>query len=373
MIKLSVIIVHYNVSFFLEQCLLSVQAACKNISSEIIVVDNNSNDDSCLMIKERFPSVRLVENKENIGFSKANNQGVTFAEGEYVLILNPDTVIGEEVIEEVLLFSDSKKKIGAIGVQFIDGTGNFLPECKRNLPTVEIASRKLMGDSKKYYAGHIAEKDIAEVHVLTGAFMLIKREIYLGVEGFDEDYFMFGEDIDLSYKLLNQGLQNYYFGKSTIIHYKGESTIKDKTYLKNFYGAMEIFYKKHFTTSFANKWILKNALKALVLFKSKKVIKDKILISKTKNFLFLSKDSNKYERLKQKLDPLKVERSLEMPKELSPYGKIIFDNSLFTFKEIIKNFELLKEESISLRIIPKNTFFFIGSDSSKERGEVFKF
>jgi GT2 family glycosyltransferase len=230
-----------------------------------------------------------------------------------------------------------------------------------------------MGDSKKYYAGHIKQEEVSEVKVLTGAFMLVKRSVYLKVGGFDEDYFMFGEDIDLSYKLLNQGLQNYYFGRSTIIHYKGESTIKDETYLKNFYGAMEIFYKKHFTTSFANKWILKNALKAFVLFKSKKVIENKILISKTNTLLLLSSDPDKYERLKQKLDPIKVERSLEMPKDLSPYGKIIFDNSLFTFKEIIQNFELFKGGYVSLRIIPNNTFFFIGSDSSKERGEVFKF
>ena len=373
MIKLSIIIVNYNVSFFLEQCLLSVQAACKNISSEIIVVDNHSNDNSCLMIKEHFPSVRLVENKENIGFSKANNQGVAFAEGEYVLILNPDTVLAEDTLELVLSFADQQENLGAVGVKFIDGTGNFLPECKRNIPTVEIASRKLMGDSKKYYAGHIKQEEVSEVEVLTGAFMLIKRSVYLIVGGFDEDYFMFGEDIDLSYKLLNKGFQNYYFGKATIIHYKGESTVKDETYLKNFYGAMEIFYKKHFTTSFANKWILKNALKALVLFKSKKVIENKILISKTNTLLLLSSDPDKYERLKQKLDPIKVERSLEMPKDLSPYGKIVFDNSLFTFKEIIQNFELFKGESVSLRIIPNNTFFYIGSDSSKERGEVFKF
>ncbi|MCK4561407.1 MAG: glycosyltransferase family 2 protein, partial [Flavobacteriaceae bacterium] len=244
--KLSIIIVNYKVPYFLEQCLLSVQAASKNITTEIIVVDNNSTDVSCTVIRDKFPVVKLIENKKNVGFSKANNQGVAVAEGEFILILNPDTVIAEDTLDTVLTFADKQENLGAIGIKFIDGTGNFLPECKRNIPTIKIANQKIRGNTQKYYANHIDENKIAKVEILTGAFMLMKREGYLEVGGFDEDYFMFGEDIDLSYKLLNNGFQNYYFGETTMLHYKGESTIKDLTYLKNFYNAMQIFYKKHY-------------------------------------------------------------------------------------------------------------------------------
>lgn len=372
MIKLSIIIVNYNVPYFLEQCLISVQAACKNISTEIIVVDNHSSDESCTMIHQKFPSIKLIENKDNIGFSKANNQGVAVAEGKYVLILNPDTVIAEDTIEKVLYFADQQENPGAIGVRFIDGTGNFLPECKRNIPTIEIASRKLMGDSKKYYANQIKEEDVSKVEVITGAFMLLKRAIYNSVGGFDEDYFMFGEDIDLSYKLLNKGFQNYYYGASTIIHYKGESTVKDKSYLKNFYGAMEIFYGKHFKSNTASRLLSKIALKALVSVKSAKVI-DKNQIKKANAVLLIGKDSSKYERLKLKLNPIQIDFLDTIPDDISDYDRLVFDGNLFSFKEIINSFLVLKSKHIQLRIIPKDTSFYIGSDTSIDRGEIIVF
>ncbi len=372
MIKLSVIIVNYNVQYFLEQCLISVQAASKNIVSEIIVVDNNSGDESCTMILQKFPSVQLIENKDNIGFSKSNNQGVAVAEGEYVLILNPDTVIAEDTLEKVLLFADQQENLGAIGVQFIDGTGNFLPECKRNIPTIEIASRKLMGDSKKYYASQIKEEEVSKVEVLTGAFMLLKRDIYNMVGGFDEDYFMFGEDIDLSYKLLNKGLQNYYYGASTIIHYKGESTIKDRTYLKNFYGAMELFYGKHFKSNVASRLLSKIAIKTLVSVKSAK-LSDKNQIKNVNAVLLIGKDSIKYERLKLILNPIQVDFSDAISDNFSDYDRLVFDGDLFSFKEIINNFKKLKSYYIQLRIIPGDTSFYIGSDTSIGRGEIVEF
>jgi GT2 family glycosyltransferase len=244
--KLSIVIVNYNVQYFLEQCLLSIQGASKNLTTEIIVIDNNSTDGSCEMIQNKFPIVRIIKNNKNIGFSKANNRGVEKAKGEYVLILNPDTVLAEDTIDRAFLFAEKQSNLGAVGVKFIDGTGKFLRECKRNIPTVKIAGQKISGNSKNYYANQIGENEIAKAEILTGAFMLIKREVYLNIGGFDEDYFMFGEDIDLSYKLMNNGFQNYYYGKTKIIHYKGESTSKDISYLRNFYGSMQIFYKKHF-------------------------------------------------------------------------------------------------------------------------------
>lgn len=372
MVKLSVIIVNYNVAFFLEQCLISVQASCGHINAEIIVVDNNSNDESCSMIHQKFPSVKVIENKENVGFSKANNQGVAVAEGKYVLILNPDTVLAEDTLEKVILFAEKQKKVGAVAVKFIDGTGNFLPECKRNIPTIEIASRKLMGDSKRYYANQINKNDVSEVEILTGAFMLIKREVYLKVGGFDEDYFMFGEDIDLSYKLLNDGFQNYYFGKSTIIHYKGESTIKDKTYLKNFYGAMGIFYRKHFQKNILYEIMLKKALKALVQIKSTKIHVDSF-VEKPNKIYFISENGEKYKKLEGIFGSGNILIKRGLPDNISNGDQVIFDNALITFKVIINHFQQLQKSKISMRINPKNTLFFIGSDSSESRGEVFKF
>ena len=232
--------------YFLELCIKSVEAAIADIDAEIIVIDNNSPDDSCDMVKQLFPSVRLIENKENLGFSKGNNIGVAQAKGEYLCILNPDTIVAEDTFTKLIYFADSKEKLGIIGCQLIDGKGKFLPESKRNIPKPKVALKKLVGDDKAYYANQLKIDDIGEVEVLVGAFMFLKKEVYDAVGGFDEDYFMYGEDIDISYKVLKTGCKNFYFGKTTIVHFKGESTLRDADYAKRFYGAMQIFYKKHF-------------------------------------------------------------------------------------------------------------------------------
>lgn len=246
--KLSVIILNHNVRFFLELCLKSVQDAIKNIEAEIIVVDNNSEDASCQMVKDLFPDVILIDNKENFGFSKGNNIGVSKAKGEYVCVLNPDTVLPEDVFEKLLEFSESKENLGIVGCKLINGRGEYLPESKRNIPFVRAAVKKLLGNPKDYYATYLGENEIGKVSILVGACMLMRREVYDIVNGFDEDYFMYGEDIDLSYKVLKAGYENYYFGKSKIIHFKGESALRDTFYAKQFYGAMQIFYKKHLST-----------------------------------------------------------------------------------------------------------------------------
>ena len=219
--KLSVVILNYNVRYFLELCLQSVQAALETIPSEIIVIDNNSEDESCDMVKDKFPSITLIENNSNIGFSKANNQAVQVAKGEYVCILNPDTVVAEDTFKSVLNFADKQTNLGIVGCRLIDGSGKYLPESKRNIPLVNIAIKKVLGNSKGYYANHVKEFDVAKVDVLVGAFMLLKRSLYNSLGGFDEDYFMYGEDIDLSYKSLKKGNDNYYFGETSVIHYKG--------------------------------------------------------------------------------------------------------------------------------------------------------
>ena len=220
---ISVVIVNYNVRYFLEQCLLSVQAASSNLCVEIIVVDNNSSDDSCAFLKDKFPAVKFIENKENVGFSKANNQGVEIALGEFVLILNPDTVIAEDTMDKIFSFSKNRHNFGVLGVKLIDGAGCFLPESKRNIPSPLASFNKLFTFSKKqqsnYYAIHLNEDESGSVEILVGAFMFLKKSIYTEVGGFDTDYFMYGEDIDLSYRVLKKGYKNYYFSDSQIIHY----------------------------------------------------------------------------------------------------------------------------------------------------------
>ena len=218
---MSVVILSYNVRHYLELCLQSVQAAIKDISSEIIVIDNNSSDDSCSVIKLNYPEIILIQNKENIGFSKANNQAVKIASGEYICILNPDTVVSENTFNKILKFSDSKNDIGIVGCRFVDGSGAFLAESKRKVPTIIAAIQKLLGFGYNYYETEISENQIAKVSVLTGAFMLMKNNFFRELGGFDENFFMYGEDIDLSFRALKMNKINYYYGKETIIHFKG--------------------------------------------------------------------------------------------------------------------------------------------------------
>lgn len=256
-VQISVIIVNYNVEFFLEQCLNSVFKALKECSGEVFVVDNNSFDGSIKMVKEKFPSVQLIENKENVGFSRANNQAIKISKGKYVLLLNPDTVVEENTFKEVIQFMDEHPDAGGLGVRMLDGKGNFLPESKRGIPTPFVAFYKIFGLSKlfpkskkfgKYHLGYLSEFETNEIEILSGAFMLMRKETLDKVGLLDEDFFMYGEDIDLSYRILLGGYKNYYFPDTRIIHYKGESTKKSSVnYVFVFYRAMIIFAKKHFT------------------------------------------------------------------------------------------------------------------------------
>ena len=254
---LTVIIVNYNVQHFLEQCLNSVQKACLSIDSEIFVVDNNSVDASTSMVKEKFSDVQLIENTKNVGFSKANNQAIKKAKGKYVLLLNPDTIVEEDTFEKIIEHLDKNHEVGAVGVKMIDGNGKFLPESKRSLPTPSVAFYKISGFSKlfprskifaKYHLGYLDNNEIHEVDILSGAFMFLRKKTIDQVGLLDEDYFMYGEDIDMSYRIKLAGYKNVYFPKTTIIHYKGESTKKGSiNYLKVFYNAMIIFARKHFS------------------------------------------------------------------------------------------------------------------------------
>jgi GT2 family glycosyltransferase len=255
--KLSVIIVNYNVRFFLEQCLLSVLGATGGIEAEVFVVDNNSVDGSTAMVREKFPTVNLIENGENLGFSIANNIAIRKAAGEYVLLLNPDTVVEEDTFVKSLAYMDAHPDCGVVGVKMIDGKGNFLPESKRGLPTPWVAFHKMFGLSKlfpqsrmfgRYNLSYLDADKIHDVDVLCGAFMLIRKRALDSAGLLDENFFMYGEDIDLSYRIQQAGFRVVYFPYTTIIHYKGESTRKGSlNYVYLFYKAMQTFVRKHFS------------------------------------------------------------------------------------------------------------------------------
>ena len=374
--KLSVVILNYNVSYFLRQCILTVQEALVGIESEIIVVDNDSKDDSCQMIKKHFPKIKLLENKENLGFSKANNQGVTIAKGEYVCILNPDTALAKNTFKKTLEFAESKSNFGGLGIRLIDGTGNYLPESKRNIPTPKVSLLKILGIKTKkysYYATQLKDNETGEVPVLVGAFMLMKTEVYKKIGGFDEDYFMYGEDIDLSYKLLKAKYKNYYMGNVTMLHYKGESTTKDKNYLKRFYGAMHIFYKKHFKDSSLIKTLVYsgvNLIRIINFFKVSKITKTEF---QGNDFYLLSDNINFLKKISKTTDI----HFKSMSKSAVTDSKIfnscfVFDANYVSYEKIFTAMEFLKNKENIFRIRPVNTDFILGSDSSNSKGEVFE-
>ncbi|HWS59984.1 MAG TPA: glycosyltransferase family 2 protein [Flavobacterium sp.] len=375
--QLSVIILNYNVRYFLELCVTSVQKAIQNIDAEIIVIDNNSQDYSCAMMKLRFPNVKLIENKENSGFPKGNNIGVCQAKGEYICILNPDTVVAEDTFTKVLAFAKNQNDLGIVGCKLIDGTGNFLPESKRGTPTPFVAFTKITGlyilfpnIFGQYYAQHLTENETGKVDILVGAFMLMKRELYNEIGGFDENCFMYSDDIDLSYMALIKGKSNYYFHETSVIHYKGESTVKDGTYMKRFREAMNFFYKKHFKVSFLFSGFMEIGI---VFFSFVKLFQGKPkLKSIPENYILISDD----EILKKKLEKIfgKSVKKEDVTKSFSKNKatEIIFDQNFIDFKSIIQALETNKNQGFTFKILNESADFVIGSDSSFDRGEVIR-
>lgn len=389
--QLSVIILNYNVRFFLEQCVLSVQKALENIDGEIIVVDNLSTDDSCAMMKTRFPNVKLIENKANLGFPKGNNIGVAEAKGEYLCILNPDTVVAEDTFEKILNFlrlsllksQNADSDLGIVGCKLIDGTGNFLPESKRGVPTPWVAFTKIFGLYKffpksslfnKYYAQHLSENQTGKVDVLVGAFMVMRRDLYLEVGGFDENCFMYSDDIDLSYMVLKSGKSNYYFHETSVIHYKGESTVRDGTYMKRFREAMQFFYKKHFGGSVVFDVLMRMGAFAFSVLKKSQ---QKQVVHTITEYVLISSDENLKKKLENQLQK-KVVRVNDVNEnalfsQANSSGKnleILLDNNSFSFQEIIAFLEQNKNRGYTFKIIPQAASFMIGSNSSNDRGEI---
>lgn len=257
--ELSVIIVNYNVKYFLEQCLFSVRAAMQGMHGEVLVVDNASTDGSRAYLTVRFPEVRFFWNHTNLGFAKANNQALQYARGKYILFLNPDTVVPEDCFRKCVSFMEAHPDAGALGIRMLDGSGQFLPESKRSFPSLLTSFFKLSGLSRlfprsplfgRYHLGHLSEHENHAVEVLAGAFMMVRKVVLESVGSFDERFFMYGEDIDLSYRIRQAGYHNYYFSESFIVHFKGESTRKGSlNYVRMFYQAMSLFVQKHYRTT----------------------------------------------------------------------------------------------------------------------------
>ncbi|MBZ0203354.1 MAG: glycosyltransferase [Ignavibacteria bacterium] len=284
---ISVIIVNYNVKELLEQCINSVLTASKNLDVEIIVVDNNSYDGSVEYIKSKFPlldELKIIDSPDNLGFAKANNLGVKAATGRYLLILNPDTVLQEDTLEKTLRFYESDVKIGALTCKLILPNGKLDLACRRSFPSPSVAIYRILGLSRlfpksrifgKYNLTYLDENQTYEVDAIVGAFMFIKKDIFDNVNGFDEDYFMYGEDLDLCFRINKAGYKIMYYPETSIIHYKGESTKRSSlSYVNNFYGAMQIFVRKNLKTSF---WLMDFLIKISIMYRA--------LISYFKRFL----------------------------------------------------------------------------------------
>ena len=245
--KLSVVIVNYNVRLLLEECIKSVEKALDGIEGDIFVIDNNSSDGSVEYIRERFPKVHIIANKENLGFARANNQAIRMTDAEYILLLNPDTVVYENTLRGCLDFMDANPEAGGVGVRMLTREGKVAPESRRAVPTPWVAFLKMLGLTSRYYMSHLPWDKPGRIEVVSGAFCMLRHKALDQIGLLDEDFFMYGEDIDLSYRLLKGGWQNWYLPYD-IIHYKGESTQKSSfRYVHVFYQAMLIFFRKHYS------------------------------------------------------------------------------------------------------------------------------
>ncbi|AWK07235.1 glycosyl transferase family 2 [Flavobacterium crocinum] len=384
--QLSVIILNYNVRYFLEQCVLSVQEAITAIDAEIIVVDNNSSDESVLMMKEKFPEVKLIENKENFGFPKGNNIGFRQAKGKYICILNPDTVVGEDTFLKILAFAEKQNNLGIIGCKLIDGTGAFLPESKRGIPTPWVAFTKIFSLYKifpgtklfnQYYAQHLNENETGKVDILVGAFMFLEKKLYEELKGFDENCFMYADDIDLSYRALLLEKTNFYFHETAVLHYKGESTVKDEKYMKRFQESMNFFYQKHFRKS----WFFSIFIKiGAFLFSIAKMFQGKQKENPLPESYFLCSENENFTEklasiLQNKVGFLDFKEEKMVNSCLILKGKraeIILDNHYVSFKKCIEIIETLKDKKVTFKIFPKKTGFIIGSNSRNDRGQIIK-
>jgi GT2 family glycosyltransferase len=383
--QLSVLIVSYNVKYFLEQCLYAVEAACKNISAEILVIDNASPDNTVDYLQPKFPLVKFIQNSLNEGFAKANNKALQFATGNYVLFLNPDTIVAEDTFFNCIQFLETNKNASAAGVKLIDGSGNFLPESKRAFPSVIASFFKMSGLAawfphsgifNRYALGNLDENKIHEADVLPGAFLMARRNLLLLLNGFDEDFFMYGEDIDLSFRMQQSGYKNFYLGTNTIIHFKGESTQKQKPeYVKNFYDAMQIFVRKHYKKQSAvllNISIAFSRLIASVKHSSSSALKEKedinfLLAGDDESIASAEKIFSKYNYSFQKINSL---NQLNKAASFQKKTAVVFCTGRLPYTETISFIQKNKNKYVYFWH-KQNSQSVTGSSYSNTAGEIY--
>lgn len=395
--ELSIIIINYNVKYFLEQCLHSVVKACDHIDSEIIVVDNHSSDNSEEYLHPKFKTVQFIWNDKNVGFGRANNLALQKATGNFVLFLNPDTIVPEDGFSKCIQFFRDNISCGALGVKMIDGAGFFLKESKRSFPGPLTSFFKLSGLSalfpgsprfSRYYAGHLNEKSTGEVDVLAGAYFMIRRQALALVNGFDEDFFMYGEDIDLSYRIQKAGFKNYYYPETAIIHFKGESTSKmSAIYSSRFYGAMELFVRKHYGNNSFSTWLMIGAIRisslaSVISRRLRKTSAVPVSRRKIENFIIIA-DEASFDQIRRALIEQKsigntsqcIHSGLaDCEQHLSRNGttNIVFSESICSFKDIISTTALLKGRC-AFYYHARNSNCLVGSSDKNKNGEFIPF
>lgn len=382
---ISIIIVSYNVKYYIEQCLRSISRASKNIDVEVFVVDNNSNDGTLEYLSPRFPNVEFIQNRENVGFGRANNQALLKSKGDYVLFLNPDTILSEKTLEECLRFMNTHESAGSVGVMMLHSNGRFAPESRRSIPTPFVAFCKMSGLSRlfpksrllaKYHMSYLDNSMETEIEVVSGAFMFVRHEILNRIGGFDEDFFMYGEDIDLSYRLLKEGYSNWYI-PVPMLHYKGESTVKTSyRYVSVFYDAMIVFFNKHFKhysriLSFMIKIVL-GAKKIFSYLRYNLIAKqNKIVGTNVENFLYIG-EKESFDKVRNLLeryyhDGLKSfvegdENSMpdgHLLRDISNFDYVIYDVDAFSYDSILTTISLTACNNLKLGTFCKETGIII--------------
>ena len=373
--ELSIIIINYNVKFFLEQCLHTVLKAVSPIDAEIWVVDNCSSDGSLTYLKPRFPEVHFIENQKNIGFGAANNQALLACNGDYILFLNPDTLLPEDCITQCLDFIKTIPSFGALGIRMLDGSGNFLPESKRAFPSPVTAFCKLVGLSalfpksaifNRYSLGHLSEHENHQVDVLAGAFMLVKKSVLDTTGAFDERFFMYGEDIDLSYRIQKAGFYNYYFSGSSIIHFKGESTRKGSlNYVLLFYNAMLLFVRKNYRGTKAG--LFGFFIQLAIVFRGLISVISKILGF----FLKMGQKSPKMNQNGAESMILVPNLAKTQNLELNKNSILLFlESESFSWKQIIAEVEVFSRTNAQFRFHASKSNSIVGSDSKETEGQT---
>lgn len=393
-LQLSVIIVNYNVKYFLEHCLYAVYKAISTVKAEIIVIDNASSDGSMEYLLNKFPEVIFIDNPVNVGYAKANNQGLKQARGQYILFLNPDTIVPEDCFDICMRFLELHPKAGACGVKMLDGSGRYLPESKRAFPSLQTSFYKMSGLAKlfphsktfaRYYLGHLSENEDKEVDVLSGALFMVKEKVLKQTGGFDEQFFMYGEDIDLSYRIQQAGYINYYLASATIIHFKGESTKKgNPDYVRLFYKAMNIFVNKHFTGSRLKRlnFLIHGSIRlraalsaATTIIKSNQAIPlpesiSSIIIGSKdparKAVSILQKQKPKIRNISEK-EPCGDLHQLIVP--VPPDEMVFCEGGQFSYKDIIAGIQRMPS-NISFKFFSEPAGSIIGSDSKNTHGDV---